>query len=225
MLARIVLFWLCLAVPARACDLALVLAVDVSGSVSPEEYEIQRRGLADALRDDVIAEALVRAEARLLVLQWTGQSRQRVTIPWTTIDGFEALERFAAAVAEDPRVWRHYSTAIGEALMVALRAFEAVPACQRRVIDVSGDGRSNEGISPRGLRPALAAADVTVNALVIEGAQPDLGAYFRREVITGPGAFAVSANSHFDYPERIREKLLREVVLQMSRRDAGSEDR
>lgn len=201
---------------ARACELALVLAVDVSGSVSPREYDIQRKGLAEALRDDTIGEALVSAEAQLMVMQWTGQSRQRVTIPWTQIRDFDTLEAFANTVSDDKRVWRHFSTAIGEALIVALEALEEVSECRRKVIDVSGDGKSNEGISPRGIRPALRAADVTVNALVIEGAQPNLGPYFESEVITGPGAFAVRSNTHLEYPERIRQKLMREVVHQMS---------
>lgn len=219
MVVRALFIWLYLALPVRACDLALVLAVDVSGSVSPQEYDIQQRGLATALRDDTIAEALVLAEAHLLLMQWTGQSRQKITIPWTRIDSFDALAAFADAVAEDRRIWRHFSTAIGEALTVGLHAFDDVPHCRRKVIDVSGDGRSNEGVTPRGVRPALAAADITVNALVIEGAQPELGHYFEREVITGPGAFAVRSNTHFEYPERIRQKLFREVVLQMSRAD------
>jgi Ca-activated chloride channel family protein len=207
-----------LSTPVRACDLALLLAVDVSGSVDSDEYRVQMDGLAAALRDPVVSEALVRGESRLSLVQWTGTSRQRVTIPWTTIDGFAALESFAAAVETDPRVWRHYSTAIGEVLSVAVDLFEPVMGCHRRMIDLSGDGASNEGISPTGVHARLRDADIVVNALAIEQSDPGLTAYFFENVIRGEGAFVVTAPGFADYPDRIRKKLLREVTLQSAGR-------
>jgi Ca-activated chloride channel family protein len=207
------------AVPVQACDLALLLAVDVSGSVDGEEYRVQMDGLATALRDPVISEALVQAQAQLSLVQWTGTSRQSVTIPWTGIDGFAALERFAVAVESDPRVWRHYSTAIGEVLSVAVDLFAPVMHCHRRMIDLSGDGPSNEGISPTGVHARLRDAGIVVNALAIEESEPDLTAYFFENVIRGEGAFVVTAPGFADYPDRIRKKLLREVVLQSAGRD------
>ena len=71
--------------PGRACDLALVLAVDISGSVDEREYEIQMRGLAEGLSDPEVAEALVRNRAALTLVQWTGSTRQAVSVPWTRI--------------------------------------------------------------------------------------------------------------------------------------------
>lgn len=205
-----------LASPARACDLALILAVDVSGSVDPEEYRIQMQGLAEALGDGVVAEALVRGEAALLLMQWTGESRQVVSIPWTHIDSPAALAAFAAQVAGTPREWRNFSTALGEALDLALAEFAQAPACRRRVLDISGDGRSNEGREPRSFHAALARAGVTVNALAIEGSEDGLTAYFRENVITGPGAFVIPANGYGDYPDRMRRKLIRETASALS---------
>lgn len=202
------------AAPAMACDLALVLAVDVSGSVDSREYRIQRDGLAAALQDGVVAEALVAAQAQVMVLQWTGVGRQQVTVPWQQITDFAALRAFSEQVAADPRAWRNFSTAIGEALDVAVAQFADVPNCTRRVIDVSGDGQSNEGLVPTAMRTRLKAENVTVNALVIEGAEDDLTAYFWENVIWGEGAFVVTANSFDDYPERIRLKLRRETTKQ-----------
>lgn len=199
---------------AAACDLALALAVDVSGSVDTREYRIQMDGLAHALRDPIISEALVRANARLMLVQWTGSSRQQVTVPWTVIDSFEAIDAFADAVANDKRVWRNFSTAIGEALLVTMEAFDAVPGCARHLIDVSGDGISNEGVEPASLRRDLKARNITVNAIAIEESEPDLTAYFFENVIMGNGAFVVTASGFRDYPERIRKKLLREVTEQ-----------
>ncbi len=201
-----------LAGPAPACDLALALAVDVSGSVDTEEYRLQMDGLAEALRDSVISEALVRGRAEILLVQWTGASRQQVTIPWTPVDSFEALEAFADRIATDPRLWRNYSTAIGEALRVTSAEFGAAGHCKRHLIDVSGDGMSNEGIEPGQLHADLLAAGITVNAIAIEQSEPDLTAYFFENVIVGEGAFVVTASTFADYPEQIRKKLLREVT-------------
>lgn len=207
---------LSIASPALACDLALALAVDVSGSVDRDEYRVQMDGLAAALRDPVVSEALVRGQSRILLLQWTGATRQQVTIPWTDIDSFATLDRLADQIASDPRVWRNFSTAVGEALAMALAALNAQSGCKRKLIDLSGDGPSNEGIPPSDLKDALRAADVTVNAIAIEESEPDLTAYFYENVITGDGAFVVTAAGFQDYPEQIRKKLLREVVKQSS---------
>ena len=200
--------------PLDACELALALAVDVSGSVDSGEYRTQMDGLATALRDPVVSEALVLAQAELMLMQWTGSTRQQVTIPWTRIDSFATLEAFSARVANDPRLWRNYSTALGEALGFALAAFDDVPNCVRYLIDISGDGLSNEGIEPSAVHPALNKAGVIVNAIAIEASEPELTAYFYENVITGEGAFVVSADSFSDYPDRIRKKLLREVTHQ-----------
>lgn len=199
---------------AKACELALVLAVDVSGSVDPSEYRIQRDGLAAALRDPVVSEALVSLRAEVMVLQWTGASRQRVTVPWSSIRDFTALDALADRVASDPRVWRNFSTAIGEALEVSISQFQEVPHCKRRVIDISGDGRSNEGLLPAQMQMRLKSNRVIVNAVVIEGAEDDLTGYFWENVIYGEGAFVVTATHFRDYPERIRQKLRRETTKQ-----------
>ncbi len=214
MFLRFLTLFLCLTRPALACDLALALAVDVSGSVDSSEYRIQMDGLAAGLRDPVVSEALVRGQAQVMLVQWTGESRQRVTIPWTKIDSFIALEKFADQVAQDPRVWRNFSTAIGEALEATLLRFDEVAECRRLLIDISGDGVSNEGVEPTQIHGLLKDRGVTVNAIAIEESEPDLTAYFFENVIFGEGAFVVSASGFADYPERIRKKLLREVTQQ-----------
>ena len=199
-----------------ACDLALALAVDISGSVDPNEYQIQMQGLADALRDSIVGEALVRSEAAVMLVQWTGSSRQDVTIPWTRIRSFEDAEALARRIEAAPRRWRNFSTAIGDALSFTLDQWSFAPDCKRKVIDVSGDGVSNEGIDPLSVRAALRSAGITVNALAIGGNDLDLTAYFWENLILGEGAFVVTANSFKDYPESIRKKLIRETTAQIS---------
>lgn len=196
------------------CDLALLLAVDVSGSVGSTEFRIQMDGLADGVRDPIVSEALVRAQAKVMLVQWTGSGRQKVTIPWTALDSFPNIEAFANMVQADTRQWRNFSTAIGEALSYSIKEFQSVPECSRHLIDLSGDGISNEGLDPAILRPKMRAAKITVNAIAIEGNEPDLTAYFYENVIAGDGAFVMSASGFDDYPDNIRKKLLREVTQQ-----------
>lgn len=213
------LFAVCLALlPAQApaCDLALALAVDISGSVDPQEFKVQMQGLADALRDGTVSEALVRAEAAVMLVQWTGTSRQDITIPWTRIQNFADAEALARQIETAPRRWRNFSTAIGDAVGFILDQWYTAPDCKRKVIDVSGDGASNEGRHPNEMRAALTAMGVTVNALAIEESEADLTAYFWENVIHGEGAFVMTANTFEDYPDRIRRKLIREVIAQVS---------
>jgi Ca-activated chloride channel family protein len=199
---------------AAACDLALIFAVDVSGSVDTREYRIQMEGLAAGLRDPVVSEALVRARAQLLLLQWTGAGRQDVSIPWQEMRDFGDVEAMARTIEAGPRRWRNFSTAIGEALSVAASQFAPVAECRRKVIDLSGDGPSNEGPAPPSAKPLLSALGVTVNALAIEESEPELTAYFYENVIHGEGAFVITAAGFEDYPDRIRRKLMRETTRQ-----------
>lgn len=204
---------LTLAAPAsHACELALALTVDVSGSISPTEYQLQMQGLADALEDPTVTEALVDGEAALLLVQWSGTGRQQVMLPWRRVTSAAAVSHYAASVREIPRAWRHFSTAIGEALAFTAAQFAEGPPCARRVIDVSGDGLSNEGLDPVPIRNRLVAQGITINGLAIENSVEGLTRYFYGAVIGGKGAFVLTASNYQDYPRAIRRKLINEVV-------------
>lgn len=202
--------------PLLACDLALVLAVDVSGSVDRAEYRTQMQGLAIALQDGIVADALVDQAAKVTLIQWSGSSRQRQTVPWVQINSYTDVVNLSDRIANDPRVWRNFSTAIGEALGASFEALENVQDCARKVIDVSGDGVSNEGEAPQAFHPRLRVQGVIVNGLAIETDQTDLAAYFYENLILGEGAFVVTANGFDDYPAQIKRKLQRETTKQLS---------
>ncbi len=210
-------FILCFgAVTARACDVALVLTVDVSGSIDPSEYELQMSGLAEALEDAAVADALVASKAKIALVLWSGASRQEVSIGWQSMTDVEAVEAFAVEVRQIARPWRNFSTAIGEMLAVSYGMLRNVK-CKRHVIDVSGDGVSNEGQDPGGVRDALVAGGVHINGLAILGAGgDDLVRYYEKHVIGGPNAFVYSATGYDDYPRAIRRKLLDEVTEPVS---------
>jgi Ca-activated chloride channel family protein len=199
-----------------ACDLALVLAVDVSGSVDEQEYRIQMDGLALALQDGIVADALIDAQARVSLIQWSGSSRQVQTVPWMAMLSLKDVANLADQIANDPRLWRNYSTAIGEALELSVQSFHQVAACRRKIIDVSGDGESNEGTPPSELHAEMRAGQIIVNAIAIETDDRDLTAYFFENLIVGEGAFVITANGFEDYPEQIRRKLQRETTKQLS---------
>ena len=189
-----------------------MLAVDISGSVSSSEFRIQMEGLAAALEDGAVADALVSGQSEVALMQWSGFNRQMVAQNWTTMRTHDDVALLAAQIRSMERIWPDFSTAIGEAMALSIDYFEIVPECKRRVMDISGDGPNNEGREPRSMWPALEAAEITVNALVIEESVPNLTAYFEANVITGPGAFAVTANTFDEYPEQIRRKLYRELT-------------
>lgn len=197
---------------AFACKIALALTVDVSGSIDGEEYVLQMEGLADALSDSTVADALVDAQAHLMVMQWSGTSRQNISVPWRRMTDLSAVAALSSEVRRIPRQWRNFSTAIGDALLEAGNSFADVPHCERRVIDVSGDGLSNEGFDVEAARNVVISQGIVINGLAIEGAEDDLTTYFRNSVIGGRGSFVVKAGSYADYPRAIRRKLLNEVT-------------
>ncbi len=202
-----------LAPAAKACKLALVLAIDISGSVDMQEYRIQMDGLAAALNDPTVQDALIDSNARLAVLHWTGASRQVLISNWRQIDDRSDVLEISRIVSDAPREYRHFSTAIGDALIVAADLLGNLGgACERKVVDVSGDGPSNEGADVAAVRDSLVRGGVQINGLAIETTDETLTKYYREKVIGGPGAFVLTAKNFEDYPRAIRRKLLREIT-------------
>ena len=202
---------LLLATPAVArCTTALILAIDVSNSIDEREYRIQADGLADALEDPAILDELVRGQVALSVIQWSGMGQQEVSLPWTRMAAPADVLAFATEARRMPRAFIGSNTAVGDVVRFALGRFGPVADCQRRVIDISGDGTDNAGSDPPGARRAAELAGVQINALAIEGIGIAITNFFRGHVITRDG-FVMTATNHLDYAETLREKILREV--------------
>ena len=199
------------AAPARGCETALVLAMDVSGSIDPSEYRIQIDGLAAALDDPEIREILIEDRVALTVTQWSTLGQQAQVLPWTRMTDRAAVESFAQATRALPRAYTGADTAVGQALEHALDLFAAVPDCVRRVVDMSGDGDENVGHTATRARNRAQDEGVEVNALAIEMMGPSISNFYRRWVIT-PRGFVETAKGHLDFPRAIRAKLLRELT-------------
>lgn len=206
----------------QPCALALVLAIDVSGSVDQGEYGLQMSGLATALRSDEVANSLASigdGKVYVSAMHWSGTGQQTEIAPWTLLDSRESVQQFANRIESRSRSFDKFSTAIGEALVFADAQFAKLNArCRRRVIDVSGDGRSNEGWSPNLIRDSVVGRGVTINALAILASDKELLGYFQRYIIGGAGSFVMSADRFADYPKAIKRKLVREILPPVARR-------
>lgn len=207
------------AAPAAACDVELVLALDVSRSVSAREYELQVGGLAEAFRHPDVAGAIAFLPEGVMatVMIWGDADQQAQTTPWTLLRAPEDLTGFADSIASTPRRFGFTLTGLGAAMAYADRLHLTNPLkCRRRVIDISGDGVWNHGPRPREVWETQMSADVTVNGLVILGATPDPLAFYEQEVIGGPFSFVETANDFDQYREAILRKILRELAPNLS---------
>ena len=213
---RVALLACMTAQPALSCETALLLSIDVSGSIDTGDYRLQTEGLASALTDPEVAEALVRGQVALAVVQWSGSAQQALALPWQRMLDPGAVSRFAASAAAMPRAFKGSDTAVGQAIGFALAQFAPVADCQRKVIDISGDGQENAGFTDARARSEAVAAGVMINAIAIEeaGQAFPITNYYRGWVIT-PGGFVVSARGLQDYAGTLRLKLLRELLEQI----------
>lgn len=221
-----------LAPPAQAqqqsCGLALVLALDISYSVDAEEQALQSRGMAAALMSPDVQAAILGPAGPVTMSAFTfgGFWDQHIVADWTLLDSEAAIERFAQTLASLAPDYQLRPTALGAALRYAADLHRRNPHdCFRRVVDVSGDGVTNEGVWPSYHRESGRLAGLTINGLVIRNEQPDPLPHYIDEVIQGPGAFVIDVDDYGDYLRAMREKLLREMtpMLSLETRRRGSD--
>ena len=199
---------------ARAAALAIVMAVDVSASVTPDSYILQRDGIARAFEDPRLMQAIAAAPGGIeaSVVEWSDPNQIAVTVGWTQINDKQSAAEFTTAVHATTRSSRGL-TAIGPALAAAAAQFNRLPQpAARRVIDISGDGMANLGGPPQGVRDRLVDAGVTINGLAILSEEPWLEDYYRRNVIGGPGAFVLGARDFHSFTDAMLRKLVQEVA-------------
>ncbi len=199
---------------AQAAGLALVLAVDVSASVSADSYLLQRNGIARAFENPHLLSAIsaIPRGIEVLVLEWSDPDRIEVTVGWQRITDTDTAARFAGAVRATTRS-SNGLTAIGPALLAAASEFDRLPEqAEQRVIDISGDGMANFGLPPKAARDRIVAAGITINGLTILTEEPWLEAYYRSNVIGGPGAFLVAVRNFRSFADAMLQKLVHEVA-------------
>ena len=204
-------------------DVELVLAVDISYSMDPEEQRLQREGYINAITSPEFLRAVSSGAYGKIVIaytQWASDHDQEVILPWTVIDGAETA-RAAADRLEEAPYRRARRTSVSGAIDHAMRMFENNGYNgMRRVIDVSGDGTNNSG------RPVVEARDeairqgVTINGLPLL-LRPsswgfsdiaNLDEYYEDCVIGGVGAFSIPIRAREQFTQATKSKLVQEIA-------------
>ena len=209
-------------VPARAAAVALVLAIDVSESVSSERYLLQHEGIARAFETPQLVDAIAAVPGGIeaLVLEWSDPDKIAITVGWSRIANRTGAAAFAASVRATQRS-SNGLTAIGSALLAAAAAFDHMPEpAGHKIIDISGDGMANFGVAPVTARDALVNQGITINGLAILSEEPWLDDYYRTNVVGGPAAFVLVARNFDSFADAILRKLVQEVASAPQATDA-----
>lgn len=209
-------------------DLLLVLAADVSRSVDEPKFQLQRSGYANALTNPRVLEAIrsgPNGRIAVIFVEWSGVMSQKVVIDWTLIGDEASARQFGDRIIEAPRSFAD-RTSISAGIDFAMSQFEHAPfEARRRTIDVSGDGTNNAGREITVARDEALAKGVTINGLVIltdtpSAWNPDhtnppggLDAYYRNNVVGGPGAFVMVAENFRSFGTALVNKLIAEIAM------------
>lgn len=208
----------------KEVDLSLALAVDISGSIDPDEAELQRQGYVRAFTDPQIRKAILGGyNGRIAVAyyEWSDAWRQQLLVDWTLLDSNAAIDSFADRLARMP-ITVLTRTSISGAIRYAIPMFERSPyTAERKVLDISGDGANNDGGMITQARDEALARRITINGLPIMNGRPnkygfppdpDLDLYYEGCVIGGPRSFIVVANGFNEFQDAVRKKLLLEIA-------------
>lgn len=203
--------------PPSAVDLELILMADGSGSVDDEEFILQRRGTAKALRDPAIIKAIksgILGRIALSYVEWSGPELKVPIVDWTIIQNEVHIAAFAKKLEEHPRELYGGGTAVGDAIVYGAESIlrNKIDGT-RRVIDISGDGPDRNGMDAAEGRDYAVSRRITVNGLPILAFEGDyLAEFFKTDVIGGPGAFYIAAQGFKDFHTAIRRKLILEIA-------------
>jgi hypothetical protein len=197
-------------------DTALAISVDVSNSVDATRYQLQLEGIAKALEDEAVIEAILtggRGSILISLVMWA--DKPKIMLPWTRIGSKEDALTVAAQVRKIPREEGEFTCMSGMMRMIADKVVTQIPAqATRIVVDVSGDGKDNcnreEPVDV--VRDELVASGVIINGLpILEGDGPTLEGWYRDYVVGGTGAFVLPAKGFADFGNAIRQKFVIEI--------------
>jgi hypothetical protein len=202
-------------------DLLLVLAMDASGSIDADEFRLQREGIAESLTHPAVLDAIAANPRRAIALamtEWGSPGGAALVVDWHRVTDAASAQVFANAVLGAPRSRQSYN-AIGDAITHATALIAAAPfRATERVIDVAGDGPDMRSITlAPDARDAAVAQGITINGLAIEiapvtrGNEP-LHVHYERNIMGGPGAFVMVAETRRDFARAMRAKMLREIA-------------
>ena len=202
-------------------DIKLVIATDVSLSINDEEEQLEREGIAEVFLDpDVVKAIKSGALGRIAVamLDWSSPNYDRVVLDWTFVEDEASATALAEKVRTIPRTPGTRTSISGalERATLMLNESDGKIVATRKVIDVSGDGPNNDGVSLQHIHDTTANNGITVNGLPImdenaEGYVPDLDQYYAACVVAGKGSFLVVVKKFKDFGAAMRRKLVLEI--------------
>lgn len=210
----------------KSVDMLLVLAGDVTLSMTDDKFELQRNGYAEAITHPQVLEAIRSGRYRRIAasyVEWANKSQQKVIIDWSLIDNADSAALFAAKLIKTPRPFSG-PTSISAAIDFSVEHLQRAPfSAERSVIDISGDGTNMKGRLIQLARNDAVSKDITINALVILTQPPHeypfhtdpsggIVKYFRENVIGGPGAFLIVADGYQSFGRHMMGKLVKEVA-------------
>jgi hypothetical protein len=199
----------------RDVDLALILAIDVSGSVNAERWELQRRGYEAAFNSPEVMQSITSGPHKAIavtMVEWSGQNHQKQVVEWTVIDDPLSAATFASLMAEAPRVYSDW-TSISAALDYVVPLFrKSGVTAGRNIIDVSGDGVNNQGRPIDDARTDALAKGIVINGLPILSDYDALDGYYEDHVIGGAGAFMEVVKDYSTFSKAVLAKLVREIA-------------
>ena len=204
-----------------------MLASDVSRSVDTRKFQLQREGYAAALSNARVIDAIrsgPNGKIAICFVEWSGATSLKLVIDWTVVSDAASARKIGDQMLELPRSFAD-RTSISAGLEFSMAQLERAPyQAIRRTIDVSGDGTNNSGRDINSVRDEVLAKGVTINGLVILSETPlpwnpehtnppgGLDGYYRNNVIGGPGAFVMVADSHNSFGQAIVKKMIAEIA-------------
>lgn len=195
-------------------DVELQLLIDISGSVSRSEYNLQMQGYKAAFESEDVQNAIINGtngQIAVQLIMWSRDNQQRVMIDWTLIDSVSSADAFALTIDELARPFSSM-TAIGEAITFSYPLFFSNEfESERQVMDISGDGENNNGTPPAGpSQDAIDAGVEQINGIVITTDQNVIDEY-ANDIVNGEGAFLLAPATFNDFQLSVQQKIVSEI--------------
>jgi hypothetical protein len=215
LLASTVLVSTLLAVPETASAqtpvaLELSLVVDVSGSVSTAEYNLQMDGYANAFRDPVLQGFILNAPNGIAVNMIHFASSAAQVVPWTLLQSVadaNAIANTFDTLARSGSVGGGTEIFDGINLAVTGINTNTFVGANRSIIDVSGDGTSTVSTT-QAARNNAAANGFIINGIAIGGST--ITNFYNANVRTADGVVFEAADFN-QFEAGVLQKLRLEV--------------
>lgn len=188
-----------------ACAVALVLLLDVSGSIDAAAWRLQVEGHAEALTAPAVVRQVEREGVAVALVQFDHGAR--LALPWRVLRAAQDAQDAAEAIRGMERTGAGM-TATSAALEAAEAALDAAPCGDREVVDLVTDGPPNAGDDTEPVRQRLIARGAQVNGLSVGRDAAD----WMRESVVSPFGFALAVEDWAGFAAAMRRKLVMELT-------------